>query len=708
MKCAYVFFFSLCIVFSVFVKNKNFIFIEGIVKKNNFLMENVYSDNLLITFVENDYHFFRLIFIKLLIQYKILSNQVTLSYVVDILDNIDLSVKQKADFVYLILYEEMKELSSTRYENIYQNKNIDTEINNEIEIDKLKEKEKKSLLDLITFNDEIIFYSEEYYKKMHLLFDICYISILRSYQSLGIKKEKVLLRLMYENVINQWMILNYTREIMQYDLQLNNDSILFYVALNKMKDGVNYIMSEENIKVIQSDLTQILDNFVNNLNSYKIGNGNSAFFISKHAQVKLPLIKVIGYMTLTENKLVDYKQYIKMDKQNSVGTNIAKVSNDSIPNNTSKNDMKKIDNDVIKKEINSFNEYLKRNENNNKIIVQVLLISTKDNIPKENDENYSVSFSIEHVYNILIDYFIYNEKSKALLYDGTFYIISEYIFGKGKEKELTEEEEKKYEDISVNIFLKIIGSVNYNLKQIQRFIKLYSKTIIAFYNLHVYGACLKTKGTNNLNFVAAFGQGVDSNLVNNVLKDIQSDEIIAHIKVYSKAINNKKHKLKSIAIKDIIEELDKSPHFSVIYFLEDSSKEIYEYNCVECRYYKYHFVTLFIAAFVPSFIIFFLFYMIFYGGLKKINNYKYRCNNKLYQAYPRIFFVRTLSNRYVRWNKKNGKKLIIKKKAYKKKIKEREEKIKEIKKMKHLKIKKRIMKNKKMLSEDIKSKYLSM
>ncbi|CRG96369.1 conserved Plasmodium protein, unknown function [Plasmodium gallinaceum] len=575
-------------------------------KENNFFITKFYNNKLSKIFHKEDYHFFRLVFIKFLKKVKFLNKYNTLDNVVKILEKIKFGVNQKNDHIYMTIYEELKNISLKQYVDLYEQNKIDTEME-KLTINSMH---KKTILSLIPFQENQIFNSNESHKKAHIMLDILYISIIASYQSIDDETKKNMLILLYQNTLNQWMSLNFLRKIMKYKLSLNKDKILLHVLLKRKNDVES--TSEEEIKNIEMKLKNILNDFIYKLYPTYLGNGDSAYIINNITKVYIPELKIIGYQTKNEYKLYNFE------------------------NN---------------KNHNFFSNYLKVNEDKKKIIIQILLSYSQVNENKLQDM-YDIYFTIEYVYNILIDYFHYNDN--FLSYEDSSFYSSKYIFGDEKNNKL-EEEEKKYEDLSLHMFLKINKKVRFTFSSVQKALLKNTKNISYLYNIHFYGACVKYKSTDMIKFIGHFGEGIDNNLINNVIIKMKPNEIIAHIKIYSK--KKKKDDLYYVSTKEIKSQLNNSNYFNVLYYLVDSTREIPKpVNCKTCRYQKYHYITLLIAAFVPSLIIFIIFYIIYYFKITKIKSSRNTCLKHFSQMYPRLFYVKTNSNHYIRLSKKYRKK----------------------------------------------------
>ncbi|CRH00190.1 conserved Plasmodium protein, unknown function [Plasmodium relictum] len=599
------FFYSIYIIIMVIFKDE-YVLMKSNLKENNFFITKFYNNKLSKIFQKEDYHFFRLIFLKFLIKVKFLNKYNTLDDIVKTLEKIKFGVNQKSDNIYMTLYDELKDISLKQYKDLHEKNQID------IEIEKLtlNSIHKKTLLSLVPFSEKQIFNSNDSYKKTHLILDILYVSIITSYQVLDEATKRDMLMLMYQNTINQWMSLNFLRKIMKYKLSLNKDKILLYISL-KRKNGIE-TTTEEEIKNIETAFKNILNDFIYKLYPKYIGNGDSAFIINDLTKVYIPELKVIGYQTKKEYKLYHFENNKKY----------------------------------------FFSNYFKIDENKNKMIIQILLSHSYESEEKIQDK-YDIYFTIEYIYNILINYFHYNDN--FLSYEDLSFYSSKYIFGDQKNNK-SEEEEKKYEDLSLHMFLKINKKIKFTYSSVQKALLKNTKHISYLYNIHFYGACVKYKHTDMIKLIGQFGEGIDNNLINNVIIKMKPNEIIAHVKIYSK--KKEKNDLHYVSTKEIKNQLNNSNYFYVIYYLVDSTREIPKpVNCKACRYQKYHYITLLIAAVVPSLIIFILFYIIYYFKITKNKNSKNTCLKNFSRTYPRLFYVKTSSNHYIRLNRKYRKKL---------------------------------------------------
>ncbi|KJP90210.1 hypothetical protein AK88_00058 [Plasmodium fragile] len=627
-------------------------------KESNFFVKKFYNNNLSKTFSQDDYHFFRLVFMKFLTQTNFLKRNMTLDEVVRTMEYIELGINQKSDHVYMTLYNEIKSISQEQYKKIYAKNEVDEEIERDIQREMLKSvkngRQKKNVLEVVPFPNEQIYNSSQSSKKAQLLLDILYVAIVASYQSLDEEEKRSMLKSVYENTLNQWMSLNFLRKIMRYKLSVNKDGILLYVSLERNTppaaatnasanvadpaDGDAPTMQQEDLYTIEAQLKHILENFIRALYPDYLGHANFAFIIDKYTRVCMAQLQVVGYRTASEDKLWTSHCDGVMSKfggtpPNGPHTQSSRHDDENDPSATAE--------DIPE-------NYFHVDTNRNKIIVQVLITNKEEVQNKIEDDSCEVQLTIENVYNILIDHFLYNEKL-GMYYTRPSLVMAKYLFGYDKNAQI-KDEEKKYEDISLHLFLQIKGKVKFSFKHVQKFLFKYTKEFNALYSLHFYGACIKHKHTDIIKVVGQFGEGIDNNLISNVIIKMKSEETVAHIKLYSK----KKHtqNLAYVSTKEIIKQINKTAYFNVLYSLVDRKKEIPALiNCTICRHFKYHYVVLFIAAIVPSLIIFSFFFFIMYCKIKKFRDSKNSCSNRLSPICPSFFYVRTASNRYRRLTK---------------------------------------------------------
>ncbi|GAB66594.1 hypothetical protein PCYB_093790, partial [Plasmodium cynomolgi strain B] len=549
-------------------------------KEGHFFVKKFYNNKLSKTFNPDDYHFFRLVFMKLLTKTNFLKRNMTLDDVVRTMEYIELGINQKSDDVYMTLYNEIKRISQEQYKKIYARKKVDEEIERDIQGEMLKSvkngRHKKNVLAMVPFPNEQIYNSSESSKKAQLLLDILYVAIVASYQSVDEEEKRDMLKSVYENTLNQWMSLNFLRKIMRYKLS--------------------------------------------------------------HTRVCLAQLQVVGYRTGSEDKLWTSHRDGVMSKLSETPP--------GEPSTQSDRHDEESDSSTTAEDIPE--NYFHVNKNRNKIVLQVLITNKEETQNRIEDNSCDIHLTIEHVYNILIDHFLYNE-NLGIYYTKPTFVMAKYLFGYEKNASI-KNKEKKYEDISVHIFVRINGKVKFRFKNVHKFLLKYTKEFNALYSLHFYGACIKHKHTDIIKVVGQFGEGIENNLISNVIIKMKSEEIVAHIKLYSK----KKHteNLAYVSTKEIIKQINKTTYFNVIYYLVDRTKKIpTSINCTICRHFKYHYVVLFIAAIVPSLIIFFFFFLFMYCKIKKFRENKNTCSSRLSKICPSFFYVRTASHRYRRLTK---------------------------------------------------------
>ncbi|SCP04646.1 conserved Plasmodium protein, unknown function [Plasmodium ovale] len=634
---------NIYIVFMFLFSRGDVLFGETSIKESNFFNTKFYNNKLSKPFHENDYHFFRLVFIKLLTENKVLRKNVTIDDVVKIMEAIKFTLNKKNDEIYMTLYEEVKSMSLKQYKEIYEKGNINREIEKEIP---MGGEQRRYFLHIVPFPKEQTFKSNDIYKKIQLLLDILYTSIVTTYQPVDNEGKRNMLMLMYENVINQWMNLNFLRKIMQYSLYINRDRILFYISLEKRKNTDS--IKKEDINYIEIKLRNILDEYVHKLYPTYLGSENNAFVIDRFTEVYLPYLCVIGYMTSSEDNL---------DPNEGMYSSLEATDNFSMLNSGSQ---------VHRKNYDLPANFFDVQENANKIIIQVLLSSpnqkrTWKGAEVENTasltngidaayptwETSGVHFSVENAFNILADHFMYNEDF-SLRYEAPSLIVARYLFGDSQNMKLKkDEEEKKYEDISLHIFVRIIGIPKFTFKHVQKFILKNTAYISMYYYIHFYGACIKHSNTDMIKVIGQFGEGIDNNLISNVIIKMNVHDMVAHIKLFSK--KRKDNTLHYVTTKEIKEQLNKSVYFKVIYYIVDSTKEIpAPINCSTCRHFKYHYIVLFSAAIIPSLLLLLTLYFICYCKGRKCTNSKKTRFSRLSHTHPRLFYVRTASNQYRR------------------------------------------------------------
>ncbi|EDL45706.1 hypothetical protein, conserved [Plasmodium vivax] len=627
-------------------------------KEGNFFVKKFYNNKLSKTFSQDDYHFFRLVFMKFLTKTNFLKRNMTLDDVVRTMEYIEFGISQKSDDVYMTLYSEIKRISEEQYKEIYAKNEVDAEIERDIQREMLKSmqngRHKKNVLAMVPFPSEPIYNSSESSKKAQLLLDILYVAVVASYQSLDEAEKRNMLKSVYENALNQWMSLNFLRKIMRYKLSVNKDGILVYVSMERRPPpgenaggggdgggddgGDGGTLEQGDLLTIEARLKHILEEFTHALYPNNLGHANSAFIIDKYTRVCLPQLQVVGYRTGSEEKLWTSHWAGVMRKPG--------VTPPGGPPTQSDQQDDESDPSVTAEDIPE--NYFHVEANRKKILVQILITNKEEAQNGVEDDSCDVQLTIENVYNILIDHFLYHA-NLGMYYTQPTFVMAKYLFGYDRNGP-TKDEEKKYEDISVHIFLRIKGKVKFSFKHVQKFLFKHTKEFNALYSLHFYGACIKHKHTDIIKVVGQFGEGIDNNLISNVIIKMKAEETVAHIKLYSK----KKHtqNLAYVSTKDIIKQINKITSLSVIYHLVDRTKEIpTSINCSICRHFKYHYVVLFVAAIIPSLIIFFFFFLFMYCKIKKIRENKNTCASRLSQICPNFFYVRTASNRYRRLTK---------------------------------------------------------
>ncbi|EAA18873.1 hypothetical protein, partial [Plasmodium yoelii yoelii] len=178
--------------------------------ERNFFTRKFYSDQFIQIFHKDDYHFFRLVFLKILVSSGFLTKTVTIDVIVKKLDNLVFGINQKNNNTYLKIYEEIKNITLIEYKQIYEKNEIDIKIANEIEKEVAKE---------IAYNNELQNEKnkdKQVNKIIHLFLEILYISIISSHQSLDDFKKKEMILMVYENTVNQWLVINFIRKIIKH------------------------------------------------------------------------------------------------------------------------------------------------------------------------------------------------------------------------------------------------------------------------------------------------------------------------------------------------------------------------------------------------------------------------------------------------------------------------------------------------------------
>ncbi|CAD2091909.1 conserved Plasmodium protein, unknown function [Plasmodium vinckei brucechwatti] len=645
-------------------------------KEKNYFTPNFYNNRFTKVFHKDDYHFFRLVFMKILVSSHFLNKNVTIDVVVKKLENMIFGINQKNNETYSSIYEEIKKISLIKYKQIYEKNELDIKIANEIEKEVAKEvayniklqnkknkpgpqinntyRKKRDMLSFIPFNKIKTFYYNHNQQAIYVFLEILYISIIASYQPLDDAKKKQMVLMIYETTITQWLVINNIQKIMKYKLSINTGSILLYITLDRKS---NAKVSQEDIFNIYIDLMNILKRFFYGMLPQEIGHKDLSYIFNQFTKFYVPELTILGYRTIDENKLD-----ITMDKV-LIGELTNNKEDDEVRINSGKRqDDKKNDEDFHAK-------FFEKKENQNKIMIQILVNTPHKKDGAIDDQAYDYNFTIEHAYNIIMDNVI-NHLQFSLTYKvGDFYM-ARYIFG-DSENPILNDEETKYEEVSMHIFLKLKFSINFTFKNIKKYILTNIKSISNIYSIHIYGACVKNQITEILDIVGQFGEGIDNNLINNVIINMSTDEIVVHIKVYSESnstIDDANHndlppkshrkydkkKLIFANVQEVKDLLNKSHYFYIIYYIIDRTKGKPKLiDCATCRHYKYHYTVLFIAGIIPPLIILLAFYIIFYCKIKKCKNSKNICSNKLAYIYPKLFYVKTASNKYKRLSKKH-------------------------------------------------------
>ncbi|CAD2091978.1 conserved Plasmodium protein, unknown function [Plasmodium vinckei lentum] len=649
--------------------------------EKNFFTPNFYNNRFTKIFHKDDYHFFRLVFMKILVSSHFLNKNVTIDVVVKKLENMIFGIKQKNNETYSNIYEEIKKISLIKYKQIYEKNELDIKIANEIEKEIAKEvayniklqnkkkqdkknepdlqinntyRKKRDMLSFIPFSKIKNFYYNNHHQAIYIFLETLYISIIASYQPLDNAKKKQMILMIYENTITQWLVINNIQRIMKYKLSINTGSILLYITLDRKN---NAKVSQEDIYNIYIDLMNILKRFFYGMLPQEIGHKDLSYIFNEFTKFYLPELTILGYRTIDENKLD-----ITMDKA-LIGESTNNEEDDEVRINSGKRqDDKKNDGDFHAK-------FFEKKENQNKIMIQIFISTPHKKDGVIDDQVYDYNFTIEHVYNILMDNVI-NHLQFSLTYKvGTFYM-ARYIFG-DSENPILNDEETKYEEVSMHIFLKLKFSINFTFKNIKKYILANIKNISNIYSIHIYGACVKNQITEILDIVGQFGEGIDNNLINNVIINMGTNEIVVHIKVYSESnstiddanhndLPSKSHskydkkKLIFANVQEVNDLLNKSHYFYIIYYIIDRTKGKPKLiDCATCRHYKYHYTVLFIAGIIPPLVILLAFYIICYCKVKKCKNSKNICSNKLAYICPKLFYVKTASNKYKRLSKKH-------------------------------------------------------
>lgn len=99
-------------------------------KERNFFTRSFYNNKLSQIFYEDDYDFFRLVFVKFLIKVQYLNKHVHLGDVKESFETIMLSMSMNhQNEMYMKLYEEIKKIGEDkRYKELYEHNNINIEI----------------------------------------------------------------------------------------------------------------------------------------------------------------------------------------------------------------------------------------------------------------------------------------------------------------------------------------------------------------------------------------------------------------------------------------------------------------------------------------------------------------------------------------------------------------------------------------------------
>ncbi|SCM22436.1 conserved Plasmodium protein, unknown function [Plasmodium chabaudi chabaudi] len=649
--------------------------------ERNFFTPNFYKNIFTKIFHKDDYHFFRLVFMKILVSSHFLNKNVTIDAAVKKLENMIFGINQKNNETYSSIYEEIKKISLIEYKQIYEKNEIDIKIANEIEKEVAKEvaynielqnkknqdkknepnlqinntyRKKRDMLSFIPFSKIKHFYYNYHQYAIHIFLEVLYISIIASYQPLDNATKKQMILMIYENTVIQWLIINNIRKIMKHKLSINTGSILLYITLDRKNDAK---VSQEDIYNIYIDLMNILKRFFYGMLPQEIGHKDLSYIFNESTKLYIPELKILGYRTIDENKLD-----ISMDKV-LIGASTNNEEDDKVRINSGKRqDNKKIDGDFHAK-------FFEKKENQNKIMIQIFISTPHKKDGVIEDQVYDCYFTIEDVYYIIMDNII-NKLQFSLTYKLATFYMARYIFG-DSENPILNNEETKYEEVSMHIFLKLKFPINFTFKNIKKYVLKNIKNISKLYSILIYGACVKNPITEIIDIVGQFGEGIDNNLIHNVIINMGTGEIVVHIKVYSESnstiddVNHNdfpsksynkddKKKLTFANAQEVHDLLNKSNYFDIIYHIIDRTKGKQKLiDCATCRHYKYHYTVLFIAGIIPSLIILLTFYIICYCKIKKCKNSKHICSNKLAYIYPKLFYVKTASNKYKRLSKKH-------------------------------------------------------
>ncbi|EUT83552.1 hypothetical protein PFAG_03427 [Plasmodium falciparum Santa Lucia] len=582
-------------------------------KERNFFTRSFYNNKLSQIFYEDDYDFFRLVFVKFLIKVQYLNKHVHLGDVKESFETIMLSMSMNhQNEMYMKLYEEIKKIGEDkRYKELYEHNNINIEIEKRVG----KNRNRITLLSLLPFDYELkTLNCKESYKKIQLLLDILYVSIIISYHSLFNNHErKNMLILMYENTINQWMSLNYLRKIMKYELSLNNDGILMYISLNKKKERTKpkeiniklnnnknnelrelnkdvqimndiKIINDDIIKNIENKFKYIINEHIQHLYPNVIGKEKLSFLLNKLMNVYIPPVRVIGYATFNKHNLYTIDENIKINNQfTEEYFNMNKdkvVIQMMIGNNIEGNKETAAQNDDNKNKGNYYNSTRDGYNNtsdgyNNTSDVYNNPSDGYNNTPRQHDNHtyqnnpahdiHDFHFTIEYMYNIFMNYIFYKDDTFLDNYKYTSFITSKYIFGDKQHNK--PKEEKKYEDLSLHIFLRIKKKLKFTFSHLQKFFFKNFAYISSLYDIHFYGGCLKYQDGDMIKVVGHFGEGIDIKLINNVLIKMNIREIIIHIKLSTK--KRKAHEQNEsytyITIKQIKKQINNSNIFHPLY-----------------------------------------------------------------------------------------------------------------------------------------------
>lgn len=235
-------FYVMYIIIILFFMNGYICSMKNYSSKKNFFTTNFYSNKFTKIFHKDDYHFFRLVFLKILVSSRFLTKHVTIDVIVKKLENMIFGINQKNNDAYSNIYEEIKNISLIEYRQIYEKNELDIKIaneiekevakeiayNNELQNEKNKDKQKKTnpqinktyrnkrdMLSFIPFSKIEKFYYHNNNPSIHIFLEILYISIISSYTPLDDIKRKKMILMIYENTINQWLVINFIRKIMK-------------------------------------------------------------------------------------------------------------------------------------------------------------------------------------------------------------------------------------------------------------------------------------------------------------------------------------------------------------------------------------------------------------------------------------------------------------------------------------------------------------